>query len=204
MRTYAGRVKSLIYKWLEGVSLLWAMLTMLSKFSNSLCRKLLNWSARAQYSFQFLLGSNLSATDSISFLSVGLVTLWIISLHSLGQTFKSLLQKYLFLGNEKILTRETETHTRIYTVVGLGCIKLYMDVKPQLQNRNEVFLLESFWPKAKYGVLFFWWEYLPPVLSNVKHHLQEMLFTDHIFSLKKRRQKISRVRLSVALIKWFE
>ena len=60
----------------------------------------------------------------------------------MSQTFKSLLQKYLFAENEKILRGETETHTKIYAVVEPGCIKLYIDVKPQLLNRNEVFLLE--------------------------------------------------------------
>lgn len=185
-RISAGRVKCLIYKRLEGVSLLWAMPTVLSKFSNSLCRKPLNSSARALLSLQFLLSANLLATDSISFLSVGLVSLGIISLHSLGQAFKSLLQKYLFLGNGKVLTWETETCIRIYTVVELGCIKMSsLSFKTEINVFIGVISTQS---KIWCFVFSMGIKKKIPMLSNLKYHLQEMLFTDHIFLFKKKQK----------------
>lgn len=80
-------LKSLIYKRLEGLSLCWAMLTLQSKFSNSRHRQMLNesvWSLLS--SFQFLLSTNLSATDA--FLSAGVASLWINFFALIGPDFQ--------------------------------------------------------------------------------------------------------------------
>lgn len=155
----------------------WAMLTVLSKFSNSLCRKMLNWSARAPLSsFQFLLSAKLSATDSVSFLSVGLVSLWIISLYSLGQTFKSLLQKHLFVKDEK---RNGDLHQYVHHGRTWLYEAVYWCQASALKKKWSVFIgVISTQSKIWWFGLFFWWERNKnknPLLSNLKYYLQGML-----------------------------
>lgn len=109
------KVKSLICKWLQGVLLL--------TVGNTNCAVKVQQQS-VQKNFELIcLGSAFffsipSQSQPLSYRFSLFLVCWsffslIISLHSLGQTFKSLLQKHLFVEDEMVLRREMETCTPI-------------------------------------------------------------------------------------------